>query len=276
VVLVETKRAFDPEGLLVAVEAGEVVGWAHACVSAGTEGGHDPSKEIARISMLIFPRHRLPVGQALVAAATGWLRRSGQREAEALSARAGYPFYRGLWLGGEPMGPATMPHVQLALELAGYKNTQESVFMVAELASSPHELPAALPLEIVEAPLEMLHEPMSDSWIGFQPMRTLAFLAGEEAGSIGWVMQPHVAGRLGAPCLNIWSLGVREPHRRKGIATALLARAMARGCALGAQFASLSTQLWNAPAHATYARAGFSPHCLLIGRTLVIGDGADE
>jgi GNAT superfamily N-acetyltransferase len=276
VMLVETKPAFDPESLFVAVDAGEVVGWVHACVSAGTEVTHDPRQKVARISMLIFPRRRLPVGQALVNAATSWLRRSGPREAEALSASAGYPFYRGLWLGGEPMGPATMPHVQLALDLAGYKNTQESVFMVAEMTSAPHETPAAVPFEWAEGPLEMTHEPMRESWIGFQPMRTRALIAGEEVGSIGWVLQPHLAGRLGAPCLNIWSLGVREPHRRKGIATALLARVMARGHALGARFASLSTQLWNAPAHAAYVRAGFSPHCLLIGRTLVLHGGAER
>lgn len=270
VVLIETKSAFDPGGLLVAVEAGEVIGWVHACVAPGTEGGHDPRKKIPRIPMLVFPRHRLEVGTALAAEATDWLRQSGQREVEAMHARAGYPFYRGIWLGGEPMGPATMPHVQLALEVAGYKNTQESVFMTAAMESLPSEVAAGVPLELVEGPLEIAHEPMRESWIGFQPMCIRALIAGEEVGSIGWVVQPHVAGRLGAPCLNIWCLGVREPHRRQGIAAALLSRAMARGYSLDARFASVSTQLWNAPAHATYARLGFSPHCLLIGRTLIL------
>jgi hypothetical protein len=29
---------------------------------------------------------------------------------------------------------------------------------------------------------------------------------------------------------------------------------------------SVGTQLWNAPAHASYAKYGFSPHCVLVGR----------
>jgi GNAT superfamily N-acetyltransferase len=81
-------------------------------------------------------------------------------------------------------------------------------------------------------------------------------------------MQPHLADRLGAPSLNIWGLGVREQHRQKGIATALVSQVMARSYALGARFASVGTQLWNAPAHATYAKLGYKPYCIVVGRTL--------
>jgi GNAT superfamily N-acetyltransferase len=267
--LVEKKSYFDPAGLFVATEAGHVVGWVHACVAAGSEGGHDPQRQVPRIRMLIFPRDRLKVGSALVAEATAWLRHTGDRELEAMHAKAGYPFYRGLWLGGEPMAPATMPHVQVALEVGGYKNTQESLFMTGEMASLPKELAAEVAVEFVESTATMKHEPMRESWIGFEPRRILALVGGEEAGSIGWVILPHVAGRLGALCMNIWSLGVREAHRRKGIATALISRAMVQSYALGARFTSVGTQIWNAPAHATYTRLGFRPHCVLVGREQV-------
>lgn len=266
--LVERKSSFDPAGLLVAVEGGEVVGWTHACVAAGSEGHHDPADKVPRIRMLIFPRDRLKVGMALVAEATAWLRLHSEGEIEALHAQAGYPFYRGLWLGGEPMGPATMPHVQMALEVGGFKSTQESIFMTAELAAPPREVAAGVDLELIASPTEMRHEAMRESWIGFAPMQLQALSGGESVGSIAWVILPHVADRLGAPCMNIWQLGVRESHRRQRIASALIARVLAESYALGARFASVGTQLWNAPAHATYARFGFRPHCLLIGRTL--------
>src|SRR5262245_9230875 len=71
---VARKSAFDPKGLLVAVEDSEVVGWVHACVAAGSEGGHDSGKKVPRIRMLIFPSNRLKVGNALVHEATAWLR----------------------------------------------------------------------------------------------------------------------------------------------------------------------------------------------------------
>jgi GNAT superfamily N-acetyltransferase len=218
--------------------------------------------------MLLYPRDRLSVGGALVTEATDWLKRSGLRAFEAMHSRAGYPFYRGLWMGGEPMCPATLPHVQLAFEVGGYKSTQESVFMVAEMTSSPPEIVPKVAVELVEAAAEMTHEPMRESWIGFEPMRIRALIGGEEAGSISWALLPHVAERLGAPCMNIWGLSVREDYRRKGIASSLIARAMARSYALGARFASLGTQLWSAPAHATYSRLGFQPHCILVGRAL--------
>ena len=265
--LVECKSYFDPTGLLVARAGGEVLGWIHACLAPGSEAWHDPGRKVARIRMLIFPATRLDVGRALVSTATAWLRERESGPLEAMHAESGYPFYRGLWFGGEPMGPSSLPHVQLAFEVGGYKNTQESIFMTAQVESPPPAITADVKAAFVEAPAEMKHEAMRESWIGFAPMRTRALLEGEEVGSIGWVVLPHVADRLGAPCLNIWGLGVHEQHRRKGIAAALVSRALARAHAQGARFASVGTQLWNSPAHATYAKFGFRPHCLLIGRT---------
>jgi len=266
--LVENKSYFDPTGLFVATESGKIVGWIHACVAPGSEGHHDPENKIPRIRMLIYPCDRFKVGSALVAEATTWLKKSRQREFLAMHAQMGYPFYRGLWLGGEPMCPTTMPHVLVAFEVGGYKITQESVCMVTEMASPPLEISAALKVEFVESAAEMKHEPMRESWLGFKPMRTQALVGGEDVGSIAWVMLPHLADRLGAPCMNIWGLGVREQYRRKGIATTLVSHVMARSYILGARFASVGTQLWNAPAQATYAKLGYRPYCIVVGRTI--------
>jgi len=67
-------------------------------------------------------------------------------------------------------------------------------------------------------------------------------------------------------CKGIWAYG--------GFSAALESRTTARGHALGARWASAGTQLWNAPAHATYAKFGFTPHRILTGRTKDLG--ADE
>ena len=42
--LVERKSYFDPSGLFVALREGNVVGWIHACVAAGSEPRHHPAR----------------------------------------------------------------------------------------------------------------------------------------------------------------------------------------------------------------------------------------
>ncbi|NLG48583.1 MAG: GNAT family N-acetyltransferase [Chloroflexi bacterium] len=269
--LIERKPAFDPGGLFVAVEQGRVVGWTHACVTPGTEPWSDAVKPVPRIVMLLYARDQLKIGHALVSQATAWLRQHKQGLCLAMSPLMGYPFYRGLWLGGEPMGVATMPHIQLAFATSGYRSTCESLLMAAELRE-PVAMPRAeVPLELVESPANMAHAPMRDSWLGFEPFMARAYVRDEEAGYVGWVLLPQVAERLGAPCVSIWGLSVQEKHRRQGIGAALVGLALQRGYALGARFASVTTQLWNAPAQATYARLGYRPYRLLLGRTLQQG-----
>ncbi|MGB9595073.1 MAG: hypothetical protein ACPL7B_02225 [Candidatus Poribacteria bacterium] len=43
---------------------------------------------------------------------------------------------------------------------------------------------------------------------------------------------------------------------------------MRKGYELGARFASVLIQLWNIPAQKTYAKLGFIPYQLTIGRTV--------
>lgn len=275
--LVEPKSYFDPAGILVAVRGQEVVGWVHACLAPPSEPYHEPNANFPRIRMLIFRSDDLKAGGVLVAEATAWLKQvgSGQAELEAMHCKAGYPFYRGLWMGGEPMCPTgSLPQLEVAFEVAGYKKEAESTMMVGDLSSAPPELDASVALEFVSAPAAMKHEPMRESWVGFEPMRIQAVLDGVEVGSIGWVLLPHVASKLGSPAVNIWSLGVQEEHWRKGIAAALVSRACSLGYAQGARVASVGTQLWNAPAQATYAKLGFEPYCVVSGRALKLEQAA--
>lgn len=272
--LVAAKSHFDPSGLLVAVSGSEVVGWVHACVAPPSEPWQDPEQTVGRIRMLIFPRADLRLGSALVSEATRWLRETELTEFEAINCSAGYPFYRGLWMGAEPMCPTgALPQVELALEVGGYKKQLESIMMTAKLDGPPPATGAAVELDLVETPATMAHEPMRESWTGFEPMTVQAMIGDEQVGSIGWVALPHVAQKLGSPCVNVWSLSVQEQHRRKGIASALLARALKLGYAEGARHASVGTQLWNVAAQATYSKFGYTPYCVVGGRSLQLSAG---
>ncbi|MCC7144966.1 MAG: GNAT family N-acetyltransferase [Phycisphaeraceae bacterium] len=266
--LVEPKSYFDPKGLFVAEEGGVVLGWIHACVAAGSESWQNVQQKDARIRMLLFSRRRLDVGQELVRQATAWLKQSGREKALAIDASRGYPFYRGLWCGGEPMLPVTLPHVQAVLEIGGYKTNQQSILLTAQI-DSPPQVPATAPdvaVEYREEMTPMAHEPMRESWVGFEPRSINATIQGQYAGSIGYVLIPHTQARLGSSCVNIWGLGVDERFRRKGIGGALIGRVLEAGYRLGARHATVGTQLWNAGAQLTYAKLGYEPACVMVGR----------
>jgi len=264
--LVEAKSYFDPAGVLVARSGGDVVGWIHACVAPGSESWQDPKQSVARIRMLVYRPEDPRVGYALVERATAWLEAGGAKTMLAWHAQSGYPFYRGLWFGGESMCPATMPHLHMAFEVGGYKVTQQSVFFTANMADEPAVIEPEIAVEFNEHPAEMAHEPMRQSWVGFEPRVTGAHVDGQYVGGISWVIQTHLAEKLGAPCMNIWGLGVSEKYQRNRIASALISRAMASSYKMGARSASVGTQIWNTAAHMTYTRMGYRPLCIMMGR----------
>jgi GNAT superfamily N-acetyltransferase len=262
---IAAKQYFDPEGVLVARNGGNVLGWIHACVAPGSEPWHRPEDVAARIRMLVCPPDRLDIAAALIEGAHQYLRATGHSKIEAFHARAGYPFYRGLWMGGEPMAPVTLPHLLMALSVAGYKATQESVFLTRGPADPPPPRPIESQLAFEDRPSTMVHDAMRASWDGFDPWTTTVRLDSQHAGAVHWVVVPQLAEKLGAPCMNIWGLGVEEKYRGRGIASALIGRALRLGRQRGATHASVGTQLWNMPAHATYVHMGYRPQCVLHG-----------
>jgi hypothetical protein len=239
---VATKSFFDPSGLFAAVERGRVLGWVHACVAGATEPWQNGAQVSSRLRMLLFPPDRLDIGLTLIEEASRWLAPQPFGAPEAMSSRAGYPMYRGLWLGGEPVLPATMPHAHAALEIAGYRPIHQTLGMAARMAAPPEALAAPADVELCAGPAAMKHEAMRESWTGFQPQWIDAMHAGEPVGSIGWVLLPELAEKIGAPGMSIWTLSVRDSHRRRGIA--------------------------DHAAQATYIRVRFRPTHLLIGREL--------
>jgi GNAT superfamily N-acetyltransferase len=257
---IASKSYFDPNGMGIATKGGEIVGWVHACVAGGTETWNSPQPS-PRISMLVFAPDRPDVGGALLEHAGRWL--GDSQSIEALGSGRGYPFYRGLWCGGEPMGLATHPQVQMALEIQGYKTIQQSVLMIAvNIFAAVHELPVGLTID--DGTLTM-SDRLRESWVGFIPRESIAYWNGEVVGFLHWVVLPGVEQRR-PDCLNIFGLHVDDSVRRRGIATSLIAHTIQRARYLGASRASLCTQLSNRWAQSMYARFGFTPSRLLIGR----------
>jgi len=266
--LVEAKSYFDPAGVFVASEGGEVVGWCHACVAHATETWLNPDPTYARIDMLIYRRQDLHVGTALVAEAVKWLKPTGHDAIHAISGGGGYPFYRGLWMGGERILPTSLPHIHMALGCQGFRIVGDGSLKVGRLDKLPPLVEPRINADFHTGPLHMAHETIRQSWIGFEPMVVKAIVEGAEAGTIGWVILPHQQAKLGAPCVDIYMLGIAPQFQGQGIASALVSRALAAGYHRGARIATVGTQLDNLAAHRTYHKFGLFIQQLGCGRRL--------
>lgn len=263
------KPYFDPEGMLLAwADGGDaLLGCVHACVAPYTEGPRLDGPAWPRIVMLLFNADRPDVGLELVRRATAWMRgRSGEAPTY-LHPHHGYPFYRGLWYGGEPQGAITFPHVQMALAAGGYRQTHQDVMMVARLPAPPPRFEAACDVDYEDLPTRMNHDVHRASWIGFSPRTLTAQLDGQWAGECAYVLLPQAAAKLGHPGMSIWNLAVDARFRRRGIAAALISRAQQTAFDAAARTMTVCTNLNNAPAHATYMKCGYRPHTIVNGRT---------
>ena len=265
---VETKSYFDPAGLFIARRNGQVVGWTHASIAHGTEIWHDSEPTHAHIDMLIFRREDLSVGRTLVAEAVKWLKPHGHKTIEGMGAVYGYPFYRGLWVGGERINLVSIPQLHLAMACEGFTVQGEGSLKTTEFREPPKPTAAAVDTEYPESPLDMKHKTIRESWMGFEPMVVKVIVDGQDVGGIGWVLLPYHASKLGAPCVSIYMLHVSPEQRRKGLGVALISRAFSIAYEQGARFASVGTEVENVAANMTYEKLGLHTHQLVSSRQL--------
>ncbi|HWQ16129.1 MAG TPA: GNAT family N-acetyltransferase [Roseiflexaceae bacterium] len=151
--------------------------------------------------------------------------------------------YNGGWDGL----PDRVPDVARILARAGYAPFYRELHMTLDLRRFP-PAPAALP-----AGLELRVEPLE----GRIRLRTLD---GEvEMASLGFgTLAPLAADPRAARTGYIWWLEVEEGYRRRGIARALMAEALAQLVDLGCEECWLTTAADNWPAQPLYLALGFA------------------
>src|SRR5262249_36231063 len=103
--LVLAKPYFDPTGLIVAVEAKEVVGFAHAGFGPNEDGSAADKGSGAVCLLGVLPSHRRRgIGSALLERAESYLKQQGSKTILAGAIRPLTPFYLGLYGGSEVPG----------------------------------------------------------------------------------------------------------------------------------------------------------------------------
>jgi len=158
-------------------------------------------------------------------------------------------FYGGYILGLEPYHPHWAAEVTDAFVQAGFLMSQSEALMVADMSDSiaPRDLP----------PGYELGDGQADPEFGARTFRLAARAGGKAVATCGGRLYPRLLAAGGGPIGQLGFVGTEEQHRGKGLATALVARALIRLKEWGAAMVLISTGLENAPALRAYQRAGF-------------------
>lgn len=234
--LVLAKPYFDPQGLIVAEEDGELIGFVHAGF-AGDSSGSTLSYERGIICALAVrpPHQRKGVGRELLHRGEAYLRSRGAMVIQAGQRRPVCPFYWGLLSGSEPAGILASDNNAQAFLLAnGYWPGERCLIYQRELMNLP--LVADVRFADIKRRCDLIAQPrpVSPNWfeeVVYSPLEMLEFhlvesSQGESVAQVRvWDME-HFAWRWHQPSAGLIDLIVPERHRRLGYAKFLIAQVM--------------------------------------------------
>lgn len=256
---------FDPAALLIAYRGGHPVAYAHGAFGKPRRGSDAPDREIGNVRGLFFPPEDVGSGRAVLDELLRYLEGQGATYLHGWGSFAGYPFYRGLYLGTEPVAAASHAHAIVRLVQAGFRVNQHSIFLTCPLEEQPAGASATPPVTLVEAPLTHATTWDAESWIGLAPRQITAWRGPERVGQLTWDVLADLIAKRGHPVGSIASLSVEESYRRQGIARALTLEAMRRAYRAGAREMTVATTQDNAAALHTYYGCGFAEREILLG-----------
>ena len=217
---------------------------------------------------LFFPPQDVEAGRVLLDELLAYFMSQGATDVQGWGSFAGYPFYRGLYLGTEPVAAASHAHAIVRLVQVGFAVNQFSIFLTCPLVDAPPSSPAMLPVELAVAPLRPPSAWEAETWLGLEPLQATAWRGETRVGQIVWALLPDLLSKRGVLVGSIASLSVAEGYRRQGIAAALVAEAMRRCHEAGAREMAVATTQENTAALHTYYAHGFAEREILLGHAL--------
>jgi GNAT superfamily N-acetyltransferase len=255
--VIASKYYYSPDDVLLAYESEWPLGYVHLCHAPNAERSA-PDPAVGSIEALFFAPTRLDVGAALLDAAVSRHRASGATRVLGWSSFSGYPLYRGVFVGLEPMALEADGHVVEAFLAAGFQRCQHSVEMGIDFDQPVREPQPQVAVEFSVARWHPAAVWEAATWQGLAPYRNQATIDGAVVASCLYAMMPVISATYGVPVGCIGGLHTVAAWQRKGIAAFLVARALNHMHALGARRVTLGTQHDNRAAHATYRRLGMA------------------
>lgn len=252
---IATKPYFSPEGCFLARENGEVVGFALTSPGIGREeNARQP--EIGVVDGLFFYRGRLEIGDALLDRCMGFFERKGSvKTVYGFASFGGYPYWRGLYCGTEPVCISSYMHAWVAFMARGFTHHQQSLNYLG--ATEPRTF--RTDLEYGEGDLVFSGEWQRQTWKGHEPKVIHAALDGEVAGRLGYAELPFLSDYRGRRVAGIYSMHVEERLRRQGIASSLLNYLFDLTYGKGVEEILVGTTVGNTAARRAYEKSGMKP-----------------
>ena len=263
-----SKPYFDREGLIVAVEAGRVVGFAHAGFGpCPARRALDTSRGTTMLVVVVPHERHAEIAAALLSRCEGYLRRRGAREIFGGGTPHLGGFYLGLYGGSDLPGILdSSPGMAEVFRRAGYVTAERIAVMRRSLSGFR---PPVNRLQMAirrSTTLRAIDEPERRDWweaattTGLSLRRyELATEAGAVLGSVSfWDMQP-LAGAWGVSAAGLMRVDIEGERRRQGLANYLVAEALHDLAEEGVTLAEAHVSTANEPATKLFAKLGFEP-----------------
>jgi len=262
--LVWSKPYFRPEGCFVATDGGRAVGF--ALTSAGIHWGRENVRPGVRaVDGLFFPRGRLEVGTVLLDACLAYFRACGGVETVyGFASGGGYPFWRGIYCGTEPVCLTHYSHAWATFMARGFTHHQQSL----NYLGTPLPTVGREDLDYEETDLEIEGEWGRDSWRGHRPRVLRSALNSRCVGQIGYAELPYLSAYRNKRVAGIYSMGVNEAFRRQGIGASTIGALFTRLHEQGYAEVLVGTTVENTAARKTYEKAGMEPIAFRTGTVL--------
>jgi ribosomal protein S18 acetylase RimI-like enzyme len=263
---IAAKDYFEPDNGFVLYRDGAPLGFALTCNRYDeSEMGYDT--RVGAVDGLFFPASELQLGEALLEHCIAHLTRAGALKIWGFASYGGYPFWRDIYCGAEPVCLTAYSHAWVAFMGQGFVHHQQSVNYVG----APRDLGYRSDLDYRIADLALDTRWLRNSWLGLRPQVIDAYLGGAFAGRLGFVDLPLLSAHRGTRLAGIYSMNVEPGLRRQGVASSMIGVLFERMVEGGYDEVLVGTTVENAPARRTYEKAGLEIVAFRSGTNLTLG-----
>jgi ribosomal protein S18 acetylase RimI-like enzyme len=262
-----SKPYFDRHGLIVAVEEGRPIGFAHGSFGPSDDGqGLSTQLGVTSLVMVRATRQREGIGKELLALSERYLVESGAEVLYAGGIRPLNAFYLGLYGGSELPGVLdSNARAQQLFRSCGYREVDRAAVLHLDLAGFRPPIDRRLNLIRRRTTIRVTEEPPARDWWeactygGFERTRFELLLRDPTrvvATADFWPIRP-LATSWGVQAMGLVELEVAPDFRRQGYATFLLSEAFRNFQTQSVSLIEVQTMVHNQSALALYQRLGF-------------------